>query len=176
MVGGASDGQHSIQSCSQATLNPSPLFSSPRKNHPDQGADWRQRPSAQKPALCHSGCHRSRRPVAQSHDSPVRGHDWLPVSAAAPAHRLLFSHPGGYQALGECSRQRLGQIYSFMVLFLTRRSTLRQDLLVHVRDISHPETINQKVNVLNVLRNLQMPDKLMNSMIEVHNKIDLIDK
>lgn len=49
------------------------------------------------------------------------------------------------------------------------------DLLVHVRDISHPETINQKVNVLNVLRNLQMPDKLMNSMIEVHNKIDLID-
>ncbi|XP_074492852.1 putative GTP-binding protein 6 isoform X1 [Sebastes fasciatus] len=49
------------------------------------------------------------------------------------------------------------------------------DLLVHVRDISHPETVNQKANVLNVLKNLQIPDRLMSSMIEVHNKIDLID-
>ncbi|TWW57520.1 putative GTP-binding protein 6 [Takifugu flavidus] len=49
------------------------------------------------------------------------------------------------------------------------------DLLVHVRDISHPETVNQKVNVLNVLKNLQIPERLMGSMIEVHNKIDLID-
>lgn len=48
------------------------------------------------------------------------------------------------------------------------------DLLIHVRDISHPETANQKVNVLNVLKNLQIPDRLMNSMIEVHNKTDLI--
>lgn len=49
------------------------------------------------------------------------------------------------------------------------------DLLVHVRDISHPETVNQKANVMNVLKNLQIPDGLMNSMIEVHNKIDLLD-
>ncbi|XP_020488561.1 putative GTP-binding protein 6 isoform X2 [Labrus bergylta] len=49
------------------------------------------------------------------------------------------------------------------------------DLLVHVRDISHPETVNQKVNVLNVLKNLQIPDRLMSSMIEVHNKTDLVD-
>ncbi|XP_074524967.1 putative GTP-binding protein 6 [Halichoeres trimaculatus] len=49
------------------------------------------------------------------------------------------------------------------------------DLLIHVRDISHPETVNQKVNVLQVLRNLQIPDRLISSMIEVHNKTDLID-
>lgn len=49
------------------------------------------------------------------------------------------------------------------------------DLLVHVRDISHPETVNQKANVLNVLKNLQIPDRLMSSMVEVHNKIDLVD-
>ncbi|XP_026201306.1 putative GTP-binding protein 6 [Anabas testudineus] len=49
------------------------------------------------------------------------------------------------------------------------------DLLLHVRDISHPETVNQKVNVLNVLKNLEIPDRLMKSMIEVHNKIDLVD-
>ncbi|XP_029282194.1 LOW QUALITY PROTEIN: putative GTP-binding protein 6 [Cottoperca gobio] len=49
------------------------------------------------------------------------------------------------------------------------------DLLLHVRDISHPETVNQKVNVLSVLKNLQIPDRLISSMIEVHNKIDLVD-
>ncbi|XP_054644653.1 putative GTP-binding protein 6 isoform X2 [Dunckerocampus dactyliophorus] len=49
------------------------------------------------------------------------------------------------------------------------------DLLIHVRDISHPETTNQKANVLNVLKNLRVPDRLMSSMIEVHNKIDLLD-
>ncbi|KAF6726899.1 putative GTP-binding protein 6 [Oryzias melastigma] len=49
------------------------------------------------------------------------------------------------------------------------------DLLVHVRDISHPETENQRVNVLHVLKNLLIPDSLMSSMIEVHNKIDLVD-
>ncbi|XP_039984200.1 putative GTP-binding protein 6 [Xiphias gladius] len=49
------------------------------------------------------------------------------------------------------------------------------DLLIHVRDISHPETENQKVNVLNVLKNLEIPDRLMSSMIEVHNKTDLVD-
>ncbi|XP_034387611.1 putative GTP-binding protein 6 [Cyclopterus lumpus] len=49
------------------------------------------------------------------------------------------------------------------------------DLLVHVRDISHPETVNQKVNVLKVLNDMQIPDRLMSSMIEVHNKTDLVD-
>lgn len=52
----------------------------------------------------------------------------------------------------------------------------RQDVLIHVRDASHPENVNQKANVLNVLRNLRVPDALLSSMIEVHNKIDLIDK
>ncbi|XP_034438373.1 putative GTP-binding protein 6 [Hippoglossus hippoglossus] len=48
------------------------------------------------------------------------------------------------------------------------------DLLIHVRDISHPEAVNQKVNVLNVLKNLKVPDRLTSSMIEVHNKTDLV--
>ncbi|XP_061634238.1 putative GTP-binding protein 6 isoform X2 [Phyllopteryx taeniolatus] len=49
------------------------------------------------------------------------------------------------------------------------------DALIHVRDVSHPENVNQKANVLSVLRDLRVPDALMNSVIEVHNKIDLID-
>ncbi|XP_053161630.1 putative GTP-binding protein 6 [Hemicordylus capensis] len=50
------------------------------------------------------------------------------------------------------------------------------DLIVHVRDISHPETNLQKESVLAVLRNLQLPSHLLESIIEVHNKVDLIDK
>ncbi|KAI5615983.1 putative GTP-binding protein 6 isoform X1, partial [Silurus asotus] len=56
----------------------------------------------------------------------------------------------------------------------TLEDVAHSDLIVHVRDISHPETVNQKVNVLNVLKNLQIPERLMNSIIEVHNKIDLV--
>uniref|UniRef100_A0A8C2PY08 Putative GTP-binding protein 6 n=1 Tax=Cyprinus carpio TaxID=7962 RepID=A0A8C2PY08_CYPCA len=57
----------------------------------------------------------------------------------------------------------------------TLEDVTHSDLIIHVRDISHPETVNQKVNVLNVLKNLQIPEKLLNSIIEVHNKIDLIE-
>ncbi|MCJ8729174.1 hypothetical protein PDJAM_G00103030 [Pangasius djambal] len=57
----------------------------------------------------------------------------------------------------------------------TLEDVAHSDLIVHVRDISHPETVNQKVNVLNVLKNLQIPERLMSSIIEVHNKIDLVE-
>ncbi|XP_046892920.1 putative GTP-binding protein 6 [Hypomesus transpacificus] len=57
----------------------------------------------------------------------------------------------------------------------TLEDVAHSDLILHVRDISHPETVNQKVNVLNVLKNMQIPEKLLSSMIEVHNKTDLVD-
>ncbi|XP_041114835.1 putative GTP-binding protein 6 [Polyodon spathula] len=57
----------------------------------------------------------------------------------------------------------------------TLEDVAHSDLIIHVRDISHPETLNQKVNVLNVLKKLQLPTHLLDSVIEVHNKIDLID-
>ncbi|NXB55799.1 Y3725 protein, partial [Struthidea cinerea] len=50
------------------------------------------------------------------------------------------------------------------------------DLIVHVRDITHPETILQKATVLSVLRNLNLPRHLLDSMVEVHNKVDLIER
>ncbi|XP_063315488.1 putative GTP-binding protein 6 [Pelobates fuscus] len=49
------------------------------------------------------------------------------------------------------------------------------DLLVHVRDISHPEADNQKASVLTVLDKLKVPQLLLDTMIEVHNKIDLLE-
>ncbi|KFP26807.1 Putative GTP-binding protein 6, partial [Colius striatus] len=50
------------------------------------------------------------------------------------------------------------------------------DLIVHVRDVTHPETILQKATVLSVLKNLNLPSHLLDSMIEVHNKVDLIER
>ncbi|KAM7182307.1 putative GTP-binding protein 6 isoform 3-T3 [Macrochelys suwanniensis] len=50
------------------------------------------------------------------------------------------------------------------------------DLIVHVRDISHPETVLQKATVLSVLKNLNLPSHLLDSVVEVHNKVDLIER
>ncbi|XP_061482993.1 putative GTP-binding protein 6 [Rhineura floridana] len=50
------------------------------------------------------------------------------------------------------------------------------DLIIHVRDVSHPETNLQKESVLSVLRNLNLPNHLLETIIEVHNKVDLIDR
>ncbi|KAJ6667499.1 hypothetical protein lerEdw1_016620 [Lerista edwardsae] len=49
------------------------------------------------------------------------------------------------------------------------------DLIIHVRDVSHPETNLQKASVLTVLHNLNLPNHLLDSIIEVHNKVDLIE-
>jgi len=45
-------------------------------------------------------------------------------------------------------------------------------LLVHVRDIAHPERELQKKSVLTVLENLDVKKELMENMIEVKNKED----
>ncbi|XP_068778881.1 putative GTP-binding protein 6 [Struthio camelus] len=50
------------------------------------------------------------------------------------------------------------------------------DLIVHVRDITHPEAVLQKASVLSVLKNLNLPSHLLESMVEVHNKVDLIER
>uniref|UniRef100_A0A7N9CVU5 Hflx-type G domain-containing protein n=1 Tax=Macaca fascicularis TaxID=9541 RepID=A0A7N9CVU5_MACFA len=49
-----------------------------------------------------------------------------------------------------------------------------QDLIVHVRDVSHPEVELQKRSVLSTLHSLQLPAPLLDSMVEVHNKVDLV--
>ena len=45
---------------------------------------------------------------------------------------------------------------------------------MHVRDISHPDTSAQKVNVLRTLRELGVPQPLFDGIIEVCNKADLL--
>lgn len=56
------------------------------------------------------------------------------------------------------------------------RATLEEvteaDLLLHVRDISHPDTTAQKADVLGVLSGLLSEERLAENMLEVLNKVD----
>ena len=60
------------------------------------------------------------------------------------------------------------------------RATLEEvigaDLIVHVRDIIHPDNNAQKLDVLDVLANLGVDDIQRGNIIEVYNKIDQADK
>src|SRR5699024_309288 len=58
------------------------------------------------------------------------------------------------------------------------RATLEEvtaaDLIIHVRDVSHPDTVAQKADVEAVLGELGLADQLPSRMIEGLNKIDLL--
>ena len=60
------------------------------------------------------------------------------------------------------------------------RATLEEvaeaELIVHVRDIAHPDSEAQCRDVERVLAELGLEDKLAGGMIEVLNKIDLLDR
>lgn len=49
------------------------------------------------------------------------------------------------------------------------------DLLIHVRDASHPDCELQKENVIETLKSLNIDQKLIDNMITVANKMDKID-
>ncbi len=59
------------------------------------------------------------------------------------------------------------------------RATLEEvaeaDIILHVRDIAHPESEAQKTDVETVLRDLGLGERLEGDVIEVWNKIDLLD-
>ncbi|XP_062939964.1 putative GTP-binding protein 6 isoform X2 [Cynocephalus volans] len=56
----------------------------------------------------------------------------------------------------------------------TLEDVAHSDLIVHVRDVSHPETELQKASVLSTLQGLGLPAPLLDSVVEVHNKVDLV--
>ncbi|XP_002735823.1 putative GTP-binding protein 6 [Saccoglossus kowalevskii] len=58
----------------------------------------------------------------------------------------------------------------------TLEDVMLSDLIIHIRDVSHPDTVAQKDNVLRVLQEMGVPDELTNNMIEVCNKIDVLEK
>lgn len=58
----------------------------------------------------------------------------------------------------------------------TLEEVVEADILLHVRDISHPDTTHQRRDVLQVLTSLRGEKDLHSHIIEVWNKIDLLDE
>ncbi len=58
----------------------------------------------------------------------------------------------------------------------TLEEVVEADLILHVRDISCGDTKAQKTDVLDILHTLVDDDAIANTLVEVLNKIDLIDK
>ncbi|WP_284377181.1 GTPase HflX [Amylibacter marinus] len=58
----------------------------------------------------------------------------------------------------------------------TLEEVLDADLILHVRDISHPETVAQSVDVNNILDELNITDEAKEEMLEVWNKVDLLSE
>ena len=57
----------------------------------------------------------------------------------------------------------------------TLEEVLEADLIVHVRDVAHSRSEDQKRDVLGVLRDLGVARERLDGMIELRNKIDLLD-
>jgi len=58
----------------------------------------------------------------------------------------------------------------------TLEEVLEADLVLHVRDISHPDSEAQKQDVENVLRELGLERTVEHGLAEVWNKLDLLDE
>lgn len=54
----------------------------------------------------------------------------------------------------------------------TLEEVLDADLVLHVRDISHPETVEQARDVVEILTEIGISEKAQDGMLEVWNKID----
>jgi GTP-binding protein HflX len=57
----------------------------------------------------------------------------------------------------------------------TLEEVLDADLILHVRDIAHPETDEQAQDVLDILEKLGVSEKAQQSRLDVWNKIDALD-
>jgi GTP-binding protein HflX len=57
----------------------------------------------------------------------------------------------------------------------TLEEVTEADVIVHVRDIASPNTESQKADVLGVLRGLGLDDDRVSEMVEILNKIDLLE-
>lgn len=57
----------------------------------------------------------------------------------------------------------------------TLEEVLEADVILHVRDVAHPETDGQKADVEAVLAGLGLGHEITDAMVEILNKIDLLD-
>lgn len=58
----------------------------------------------------------------------------------------------------------------------TLEDAVQADLLIHIQDVSHPDLKAQNSHVIETLKSISLPDKLLDNMITVGNKIDLVSE
>jgi GTP-binding protein HflX len=58
----------------------------------------------------------------------------------------------------------------------TLEEVLEADIILHIRDIAHPETEEQAADVMLVLKDLGVSVERRDAIVEVWNKIDLVDE
>uniref|UniRef100_A0A1B6KK63 Hflx-type G domain-containing protein n=1 Tax=Graphocephala atropunctata TaxID=36148 RepID=A0A1B6KK63_9HEMI len=56
----------------------------------------------------------------------------------------------------------------------TLEDAVQADILIHVQDVSHPDLRAQNDHVMETLKSINLPENLLEDMITVGNKIDLI--
>lgn len=85
--------------------------------------------------------------------------------------------PGGTRAILSDTVGFLSELPTLLVAAFraTLEEVIEADLILHVRDISHPDTAAQAQDVLGVLGELGIDVNDANRMIEVWNKIDRLD-
>jgi len=108
-------------------------------------------------------------------------------AAQVPQHDMLFATldptmravrlPGGQDVIFSDTVGFISDLPTQLVAAFraTLEEVLEADVIVHVRDIAHPETEAQKADVEGVLRDLGVADAVDAGLIEACNKIDLLD-
>jgi GTPase len=107
--------------------------------------------------------------------SSVAANDMLFATLDPTMRRLEL--PSGRQVILSDTVGFISQLPTHLVAAF--RATLEElteaDIVVHVRDIHHPESDAQRTDVLNVLSRLGLGEAVEDGLIEVMNKIDLLD-
>ena len=106
----------------------------------------------------------------------------MPFATLDPTARLVKLGPGGVSGRSVVISDTVGFISDLPTeLVAAFRATLEAvveaDLLIHVRDVAHPETEAQRADVLSVLAQLVKDgERKLPPVLEAWNKIDLLDE
>ena len=107
--------------------------------------------------------------------STVAAGDMLFATLDPTMRRLEL--PSGRQVILSDTVGFISQLPTHLVAAF--RATLEEvteaDIVVHVRDANHPDSEAQRIDVLNVLGDLGLGEALEDGLIEVMNKIDLLE-
>jgi GTP-binding protein HflX len=91
-----------------------------------------------------------------------------------PTMRGITLSPGGRRVVLSDTVGFIRDLPTHLVVAFkaTLEEVTQADIIVHVRDISHPDTESQKHDVLAVLQELGLEGPEQRTIIEIHNKID----